>query len=282
MQLFAWRSHLTNMEASAQSPFIRFRRFPIFDEVEILEARGYRKDFPFHFHETICITLVQDGVECTEAAGKKLFTPRGSISLTHHQEVHANPNMGGYSFTTFYINPDTISHILGKKFFRFSDRVIQDQGLFHSLLTWASTPFTEQAPLENSLGTILTKLGQSYTRTVKAPTGLSQGKLQEALSFIDQHFCESLSIQELACMADTSPYSFIRSFKKHKGITPAQYLLLKRVEAAKKLLNKGHSQVEVALRVGFFDQSHFSRNFRKFTGMTPRAFQLGCNSVQES
>ena len=268
----------------SNKPLTKFRRFPIFDEVEILEAHGYTQDFPNHFHETVCITLVQEGAECTEAKGKSLLAPRGGISLTPHLEAHANPNpnVDGYSFLTFYVNPDVICHILGKSSFQFTHRVVQNISLYQSLYRWASNPGSDKCIQEKTFRQVLRKLVLKYTQAPKElHSGLPVGKLTDVLSFMNSQFHEPLSSNYLAQMAGMSPYQFIRSFKKEKGITPVQYLILKRVEAAKKMLREGNTQVDVALRVGFFDQSHFSRNFRRFTGMTPRAYQQGCNLIQE-
>ncbi len=66
-----------------------------------------------------------------------------------------------------------------------------------------------------------------------------------------------------------------RIFKKYVGITPVEFLRLKRVEMARKLLKKIHplSCTEIAYETGFYDQSHFIRNFRAVTGVTPTAYQ---------
>ena len=284
MQLFLLVPYLIDMGVHQQKPVTNFRRFPIFDEVEILEASGYTEHFPVHFHETICITLVNYGIECTEIAGKKLLAPKGAISLTLHQEAHANPNTNtdGYSFLTFYINPDAICHFLGKKFFRFSEQIVHDESLYQKLSHWSQNPGSNENEQAQSLSSILTQMLKVYTQPEEeVPTPISSRSLREILAYLDVHFDQPISVEKLAQMANSSTYKFIRSFKREKGITPLQYLILKRVECAKRLLREGNTQVDVALRVGFFDQSHFSRNFRKFTGMTPRAYQMGCNSVQE-
>jgi AraC-like DNA-binding protein len=60
------------------------------------------------------------------------------------------------------------------------------------------------------------------------------------------------------------------------GVTPNGYLTLLRIEQAKSLLAQGHALVEVASKTGFYDQSHFARYFRTYTGVTPRGYQKNC------
>lgn len=63
--------------------------------------------------------------------------------------------------------------------------------------------------------------------------------------------------------------------KQTFGVSPHQYVLRQRIERAKTLLLQGDcSLVELADRLGFADQSHFIRQFKRFVGMTPRAFVL--------
>jgi AraC family transcriptional regulator len=84
---------------------------------------------------------------------------------------------------------------------------------------------------------------------------------------LDQH----LTLAELAFIAKMSIYHFSRTFKLFAGITPHQYVLNARVERAKDLLIQGKlSLSEIATRVGFFDQSHFTRAFKRSVGTTPQ------------
>ena len=116
--------------------------FPFFDNVEVLNASAYVKDFPLHFHDVISLTLVQQGLECTEVQGKKLLTPPGSISFTYPDEIHANPNVndGSYSFLTYYFSPDVLRYYNQGRDFRFKTRVVQDPVLYQMLYQWATSP----------------------------------------------------------------------------------------------------------------------------------------------
>lgn len=69
-----------------------------------------------------------------------------------------------------------------------------------------------------------------------------------------------------------SKSTLLRAFTKSKGITPYRYLETVRINEAKKLLGQGMAPVEVAVRTGFADQSHFTNYFTSFIGLTPGCY----------
>jgi AraC family transcriptional regulator len=80
----------------------------------------------------------------------------------------------------------------------------------------------------------------------------------------------------MAAVVHVSPYHFARQFKAATGLPPYQYVIARRVERAQHLL-RTHRQLglaEVALRVGFSDQSKFCFHFKRIVGVTPRQFQI--------
>lgn len=262
--------------------FTKVRRFEFFDQLEIFEADGYHADFPLHIHDTICITLVTNGTECTQVHQHELVTPFEGISITYPDEIHANPNRndGSYSFLTYYLSHDVLSYFNGKKEVYFNDRILQDEQLYRLLLSFG----VSANPSEEEFASILNYLSNHHcTDRANHTVGenLASVKFTEVLDFIDHNFAKKLTIEKLAKMKNLSSFSFIRHFKKAKGITPAQYITLKRIEAAKKLLRNGNPIVDAVYNAGFYDQSHMSRNFKKITGTTPRSYQRACNIVQE-
>jgi AraC family transcriptional regulator len=81
-------------------------------------------------------------------------------------------------------------------------------------------------------------------------------------------------VAELAGLVRLSPHYFSLVFRQAVGVTPHQYILQERISEARRLLAAGDMTLaELATHLGFSDQSHFSRAFRKVTGTTPRAFQ---------
>ena len=104
--------------------------------------------------------------------------------------------------------------------------------------------------------------------------GLSSHQLRYTIEYINDNLSIHLSLNVLAAMLGMSPYYFERLFKQSVGYTPHQYILRCRIEKAKQLLQTTQLPImEIAFQVGYNNQSHFSKLFRKLTGMTPRTFR---------
>jgi AraC family transcriptional regulator len=105
--------------------------------------------------------------------------------------------------------------------------------------------------------------------------GLPPDKLKRALGYIQDRLDTELSVAGIAHAVSMSPYHFMRLFKKSTGKSPHQYVIEARVRKAKDLLATGKFSVcEAAYRVGFVDQSHLTRHFKRIFGLPPKALLL--------
>jgi AraC-like DNA-binding protein len=113
-----------------------------------------------------------------------------------------------------------------------------------------------------------------YLPTAEEPD-LSRGGLSPALKnricdFIEEHIGEKISLGALSSMAGLSPNHFARAFQQSVGMPPHRYLLRRRVEHVEQMLRETQLPLsQIALAVGFADQSHLARHFRRLTGMPP-------------
>lgn len=95
-------------------------------------------------------------------------------------------------------------------------------------------------------------------------------RLKQLLSADLEH---ELVLADAAVQLGVNPYTLLRQFQKATGITPHAYRMNCRVEQARKLLQQGMDITETALCCGFYDQSHFHRNFKSMTTVTPGEYQ---------
>ena len=103
--------------------------------------------------------------------------------------------------------------------------------------------------------------------------GLARYQLDRAIDFVHAHLAEDISLDSLSNAAGLSPFHFARLFKRSTGLSPHQYVLRCRVERARGLLMRSKSSIaEVAVEVGFCDQSHLAAHFKRVYGVSPKAF----------
>jgi AraC family transcriptional regulator len=108
----------------------------------------------------------------------------------------------------------------------------------------------------------------------KISTGLSPMQVQRVREYIRANLGRDISLVELADQVGLSPHYFSLLFKRALGASPHYFVLRERIDEAQRLLSADRTPIaEVALNLGFADQSHFSQAFRKITGTTPKRYQ---------
>ena len=108
---------------------------------------------------------------------------------------------------------------------------------------------------------------------IPCDTSVSRSRgIRQAVAFIESSFAQPVSLATLAATAGLSVSRFATVFRREVGISPHRYVCLVRIQHAKRLLRDGVRPSAVASEVGFFDQSHFGRHFRRAVGVTPGHF----------
>jgi AraC-like DNA-binding protein len=104
--------------------------------------------------------------------------------------------------------------------------------------------------------------------------------VEEAKVRIEEEL-HSITVGELAEDTALSRTGFSRAFRRMEGVSPRAYLQERKIDRAKQLLETGRSLTEIALRLGFCDQSHFTRIFKQLTGETPAAYRRRRTNIQD-
>src|SRR5262249_30742825 len=101
-------------------------------------------------------------------------------------------------------------------------------------------------------------------------------RLRAVVEYVEDHLEASPTLEQMAAIARLSVYHFARQFKAATGLPPHQYVILRRVDRAKQLLQCGGdlSLAELAAHAGFSDQSQLTRHFKRIVGVTPGQFRM--------
>lgn len=147
-----------------------------------------------------------------------------------------------------------------------------------SLLTMTVKEYSSDDPgkktmLQACFMQIVVKLSRLYDAPAKQP---EISGMAEAAAFMESHYMEDISIEQVLEISHYSQRHFIRLFSAAYNTTPQKYLMGIRIRKACSLLKESSLPItEVAMRCGFGDSNYFSRAFRKVSGMTPSQFRSG-------
>jgi AraC family transcriptional regulator len=110
---------------------------------------------------------------------------------------------------------------------------------------------------------------------------LPRRRLRAVVEYVEEHLDAAPTLEQLAAVARLSLYHFARQFKAATGLPPHQYVIMRRVERARQLLQAAAdlSLAEVALHAGFPDQSVFCLHFKRLVGVTPRQFRMSARTA---
>jgi AraC family transcriptional regulator len=129
--------------------------------------------------------------------------------------------------------------------------------------------------LANVLAVQLLRHDLAPRRPDRARDGvLPRGRLRAVIAYIEEHLDTGPSLEQMATAARLSAYHFARQFRAATGLPPYQFVLARRVDRAKRLLQGGDSSsslAQVAARAGFSDQSQFTRHFKRLASVVPDA-----------
>ena len=126
--------------------------------------------------------------------------------------------------------------------------------------------------LSTALGVhLLREYGAAVLGPKRQYGGLPREKLVRAVEYIQDQLDTDLTVSGIAQAVGLSPYHFTRLFKESTGQSPYRYVVEARVRKAKELLTTGKFTIsEAAHHVGFVDQSHLTRHFKRIFGLPPK------------
>jgi AraC-like DNA-binding protein len=133
---------------------------------------------------------------------------------------------------------------------------------------------TTKVPLYSPEGEIIGLAGTARDITRAGLALRPYTEMQAVLEYVRDHYSESIEIKQLAALVHLSVSQFERRFRKVFQISPLKHIMNVRIRAASlRLTTTNDTIASIALECGFYDHSHFTRNFRKIMGVAPKEYR---------
>ena len=244
--------------------------------VEVMSVAYRHRAFPKHSHDGYVIGVVTEGAETLEVGGTCHIAGAGSVLQIHPGEVHANASIGSslLRYDVLYLPEQALRPYLlaGREdsALSFMGPVVNDPLLFRVVRNAHACLAADAGQLEqeSALAALLPALAREGALDMRQRLEMT-APIRLAREFIDTHFASAFGLQTLSRLTGLSVYHLARSFKKAVGLSPLAYRNQQRIASAKAMLLQGLPIAEVALSVGYADQSHFTRHFQKVVGLSP-------------
>ena len=235
--------------------------------------------FPKHSHDEMVISANLSGGERLWLDGRTYEAGPGDVTLYMPGAVQASRSLGDqpWQFVTLYAPPDWLEQVTQNQVQvrRAVAAAPQSLAFFRTLAGLRHPGRVEETALLllESLGDLL-EFGPHR--------GLASPPRAPLSAFIDRLCAFDLPVPtlgELAELAGLSPTGLVRAFRRTHGLPPLAWALDRRLIEARRRLRGAESLAAIALDLGFADQAHFTRAFRKVSGLTPGAYRKRASTV---
>jgi AraC-like DNA-binding protein len=243
--------------------------------------------------ESLALCFVERGAYRVNHCGVNYSVGEGQLLVAQSGDILSCEDFDGKAkYRVFQADPKAMETIVeeigerlkGGRIFRIP--FISDESLgrlflkFHTEM--GSKPFAlESASLwREFVSEMILRYGNRPATTLKL--GNERWAVKQVKDCLESRYAENLTLEELARIANLSPFYLVRVFRKEVGLPPHAYQTRVRLNRAMALLARGASIGEAALNTGFFDQSHFTNHFRKVFGYTPGVRSTGSVSGTNS
>ncbi len=239
-----------------------------------------------HFHSTFSIGVNKEGISNYTNSDKEYILDKNMISIMNPNAVHSCNSCSDVlnEYYMLYLDENWCKNIQESinsevvKFVHVNEHILKDGNFYIEFLNLCEQIFSEMsyADKEDELINFFIKFFSLFIK--ENSMEVKDRKFEEIVAYLDKNYKDNISLDELSHLFDLNSFYIIRLFKSQMNLTPHSYLLNVKINRAKELLKDGCSIIDTALECGFFDQSHFHKNFLKIVATTPNEYRL--NFVQ--
>lgn len=264
-----------------QDQTVFFKRSDALPMVEMRRANRSSACYHTHSHDQFSFGVIDAGQADYHNQGQHNHIGVGTTVTINPADSHScNPQAGNWSYRMLFVDTDWVGQVQQQicdsqafDYLAFTQPLRDDSAsyrsfsqLFQSLLD-ESNPFAAESLLIEFFERQFSAQQPGRHRLV------DQSGVKRVKELIMDRLDSNLSLDQFSAQTGLSRYHLIRSFKQIYGQPPHAFQLNQRINRARTLLREGTSLIDTAAQLGFADQSHFQRNFKKRMALTPKQYQ---------
>lgn len=248
-------------------------------QIEAYQFTGIVQPFPNHFHDYYVIGLIETGQRYVTVNHREYTIGSNDMLTLNPMDNHSCEHIGTTGLTYRCLNiKQNIMQCVAREIAGFNDLPHFCAPILRQTILAGAFRALHESVMNNESGMAKEELFLLFMQQLLTDHSEIAGKktaqtirieIETICAYLHEHYAERITLDMLGNIVGLNKYTLLRLFTRHKGITPYRYLETVRINKAKALLEQGIEPSDVALRIGFFDQSYFS----KFIGLTPGQYQ---------
>jgi len=262
--------------------------------IESIRAHFRGHAYDPHWHDSFLVGVTEQGVQQFNCRRVRHRSTPGHVFLLEPGEIHDGhaPTEDGFTYSMLYLDPHWLERELHALFEEapadsqpgFADTLSHDPRLsnaivqaFHALHD-GDLRIVRQTALDGLLASLTRHLDWRKRQDFDPRLPLVA---QVARDYLHAHTYEDIGLDDLAQACGIDRFRLTRAFKAAFGLAPHAYLIQLRLAKARQLLARGETPAQVASVLGFADQSHLGRWFRRAYQLTPADYRRRCSNLPD-
>ena len=263
--------------------------------IETIRAHFEGHAYDPHWHDSYLVGFTEQGMQRFHCGRQRYDSVPGKVMLLEPGEIYDGeaPTAGGFTYSMLYLDPHWLERELRGLFGdapedcipAMSMTVGQSPELIFAIASTFQTLHQQELRIvrQTALDYLLTQLtSQTHWRKRSESDPRMPQVARLARDYLHANLHEETSLTDLANEAGVDRFRMHRAFKAAFGLAPHAYLVQLRLAQARRRLAAGETPAFVAVGLGFADQSHLGRWFKRAYGLTPASYRQRCTRLPDA